>query len=130
MEYEINQFGYDLIRNDVLKDILGKEHDSILYWIGKNLARKYPVNTNEELQQFFINANWGTLLKTKEKKKEMTFELTGPWMGKQDDRCYQLEAGFIAEQLEQLCKCMTGAMTTVKKNKVIVDVQLDRHDVI
>lgn len=128
MNQETNQFGYDLIRNDVLKDILGKEHDSILYWIGKSLARKYPIETTEQLITFFEKANWGILTLTKEKKQEKTYELTGPWMGKHDERCYQLEAGFLAQQAENSLNLISGATYTVKKDSIIFSVESDRHD--
>ncbi|ARK31654.1 YslB family protein [Halalkalibacter krulwichiae] len=121
-------FGYELLRNDVLKDILGKEHDSILYWIGKSLARKYPINTIEELILFFDHANWGTLVREKEKKNIQIFQLTGPWMNKKDSRCYQLEAGFLAQQLESWHNCITGATYTFKKDTVTITVELDVKD--
>ncbi|WP_227936664.1 YslB family protein [Alkalihalobacillus deserti] len=128
MERQTKQFGYDLIRNDVLKDVLGKEHDSILYWIGKSLARKYAVATIEELFQFFEDANWGTLAQIKDKKQVQVFELSGPWMDKQDTRCYQLEAGFLAQQLEIWYNCVTGSTYTVKKEVIQFIVELDRKD--
>ncbi|MBU8909173.1 DUF2507 domain-containing protein, partial [Desertibacillus haloalkaliphilus] len=61
MEVRTDQFGYDLIRNDVLQDLLGKDHDAILYWIGRSLARKYPVSTVEDAILFFEKADWGNL---------------------------------------------------------------------
>lgn len=47
--------GYELIRNDVLQLVLGKEHDHLLYWVGKSLARKYKLEEIEELHTFFLN---------------------------------------------------------------------------
>lgn len=69
MEDRVNQFGYDLIRNDVLKELLGKEHDSILYWVGKTLARKNILSTVEEMIPFFEKAGWGKLSLLQEKKR-------------------------------------------------------------
>ncbi len=128
MNQDINQFGYELIRNDVLKDILGKEHDSILYWLGKSLARKYPVETNEQLVTFFEKANWGSLKLLKEKKHVKMYELVGQWMGKHDQRCYQLEAGFLAQQIELSLNLISGATYTVKKESVVFTIESDRHD--
>ncbi|MFC0557863.1 YslB family protein [Halalkalibacter alkalisediminis] len=130
MERQIKQFGYDLIRNDVLKEVLGKEHDTLLYWIGKSLARKYPVATIEELISFFEDANWGTLNHIKEKKQVQTFELSGPWITKQDTRCYQLEAGFLSQQLETWHNCITGTTYSVKKEAIHFTVELDRKDLV
>lgn len=128
MYQDTDQFGYELIRNDVLKDVLGQEHDSILYWIGKSLARKYPVETSEQLVAFFDKANWGALTLVKERKQEKMFELTGPWMGKHDQRCYQLEAGFLAQQIELSSNLISGATYSTKKESVVFTVETDRHD--
>jgi hypothetical protein len=37
------------MRDVILPAILGKETDGILYWIGKDLAREYPVASLEDL---------------------------------------------------------------------------------
>mgnify|MGYP001360987241 CR=1 FL=1 len=128
MTTAINAFGYDLIRNVVLRDLLGEDHDSILYWIGKSLARKHrlELETVDELVQFFAAANWGTLTLLKETNRKKVFELTGEWMGKDDERCYQLEAGFLAQQYEFASE--SYAVTTIerKKRAVIFTVQLER----
>ncbi|WP_059103864.1 YslB family protein [Shouchella shacheensis] len=123
-------FAYDLIRNDVLKDLLGTEHDSLLYWIGKTLARKYPVETLEEAVEFFAKADWGKLELTKERKQEKSYQLEGEWMGRGDDRCYQLEAGFLAEINEQWSNTVSVAFYTVKRNFVQITVHSDRRDFI
>ncbi|MDT8859465.1 YslB family protein [Alkalihalobacillus sp. MEB130] len=128
MEDRATQFGYDLIRNDVLKDVLGKEHDSILYWIGKSLARKYPLSNEEETIHFFEKANWGILTKVKEKKQLHIFELQAPWIDSKDERCYQLEAGFLAQQLESWYECITGATYTMKKELIVITVETDKRD--
>jgi predicted hydrocarbon binding protein len=128
MERQTAYFGYELIRNDVLKDLLGKEHDSILYWIGKSLARKYPLKTIEDLVYFFEEANWGTLARVKEKKQVQTFELSGPWIDKNDTRCYQLEAGFLAQQLESWFNSIAIATFTEKKDMVQFTIELDLKD--
>ncbi|GAF24049.1 hypothetical protein JCM19047_3917 [Bacillus sp. JCM 19047] len=86
--------GYELIRNDVLQLVLGKEHDHLLYWVGKSLARKYKLEQIEELHTFFKQVYWGDLSLVKQKKNEWYYELSGEWMTKEDERSYQLEAGF------------------------------------
>lgn len=123
---EDNWFGYDLIRNDILRDVLGKEHDSMLYWVGKSLARKYPLQSTEELITFFEKANWGMLELIQEKRHEYTFKLSGSWMGKLDSRCYQLEAGFLAQQLDTWKDKSTGASYSTHKGNIIIEVEIDR----
>ena len=36
-------FGYELMRDFLLPTILGKHEKDILYWAGKDLARKFPL---------------------------------------------------------------------------------------
>lgn len=114
------QFGYDLIRNDVLQDVLGSEHDHLLYWVGKSIARKQQVQNEEEVIDFFSRANWGQLTKVKEKQSEKHFELIGDWMGKRDKRVYQLEAGFLAETYELLTSVSTAVTYLQKKEQHFV----------
>ncbi|WP_088103759.1 YslB family protein [Halalkalibacter urbisdiaboli] len=128
LERDAVHFGYDLIRNDLLKELLGQEHDSLLYWSGKALARKYPLHSITETIEFFKDANWGSLALIKEKKRERLFELRGTWMGKQDKRCYQLEAGFLAQQVEHLTGFTSGATNTVKKGFVLFHIETDVQD--
>lgn len=123
----MEQFSYHLIRNDVLRDLLGTNHDEILYWAGRSLARKYPLTTIEQLTDFFKRANWGKLTLQKERKYKNIYELTGEWMGKNDNRCYELESGFLAQQIELIKQAPAGATYIKKKYKIIITVQYSRQ---
>lgn len=100
----ISIFGYELIREVLIPDILGKDTPEILYWAGKRLARKYPLETIDEVIQFFSRAAWGVLTIKSEKKDEMEFELASPLMvsrvKSKAEYFFQLEAGFLAQQIE------------------------------
>lgn len=124
----VAQFGYDLIRNDVLQDVLGSEHDHLLYWVGKSLARKQQLENVDDIIQFFTKANWGQLTQIKEKRSEQQYELTGDWMSKDDKRAYQLEAGFLAEIFEVLTNMSTAVTFIEKKNSILFTVHFDRND--
>ena len=95
----ISSFGYELIRDHVLSSILGKHEDDILYWAGKELARKFPCKNQEEIIAFFNDASWGTLTLAKETKDGRIFHLTNDSIS---NRSFRLEAGFIAEQIQQV----------------------------
>ena len=41
--------GAATLRDIIIPALLGTETEGILYWIGKDLAREYPVATEEEL---------------------------------------------------------------------------------
>ncbi|MFC5774601.1 YslB family protein [Ectobacillus antri] len=132
----VNAFAYELIREELLPDLMGKEASRILYWAGKNLARKYPVETVEDILAFFEKAGWGTLTIVEQKRREMQLELTGPLVTERyrnkRETTYQMEAGFIAQQLQQQRKVITEAYEEQKKrsNKVLFIVQWDAKDTI
>ena len=85
-DVSLNAFAYELLREELLPDLIGNDLDGILYWSGRNLARKYPLETIEEVIQFFEKAGWGTLSIIEKQKRHSS---------------YQLEAGFIAEQIQK-----------------------------
>jgi predicted hydrocarbon binding protein len=130
----LSGFGYELIREILLPDLLGKETTPVLYWAGKSLARKYPLETMEEIIAFFEKAGWGTLTIVSEGKNELEFELTSPLIAARfsykEDCTFQLEAGFLAQQIEQQKKLVTEAYEQQKKRakKVIFTVKWDRKD--
>lgn len=97
----ISSFGYEIIRDHILSSILGKHENDVLYWAGKELARKFPCKSQDELIAFFADACWGTLELMKESKDGRIFQLTNdPEILQIKQRSFRLEAGFIAEQIQ------------------------------
>jgi predicted hydrocarbon binding protein len=131
---QVSGFAYELIRSDLLPELIGKELSQILYWAGKNLARKYPLQTIDEIMDFFIQAGWGHLHLVHEKKSELEFELSSELITERHEQnkqtCYQLEAGFIAEQIQQQKKFLTEACEKPKKKStaIILTIQWDPKD--
>lgn len=126
-------FAYELLKNILLPELLGKEERNILYWGGRNLARKFPLDSTEEILHFFAEAGWGNLTVVEMNKKELTLELSSPLIDKrfqlQENPTFGLEAGFIAEQVQNQRKCITETYETIKrKNKILFTVQWDRKD--
>lgn len=129
-EETIPNFGYYLIRETLIKDLLGKEHESMLYWAGKSLGRKFPLSTLEEMTDFFEKAGWGQLIVKKEGKDEMSFQLTSSFQELGAPLSYQLEAGFLAEQIQFQKKYVAEAIVTKKRENVVITVKWDRKDII
>jgi len=133
---EMNVFGFELLKETVLPQILGKDSPEILYWVGKQVARKYPLETIDEVISFFEKANWGTLLMTKEKKSEMYFQLTSPLIEERlkanELAHFQLESGFLAQQLEHINQCVTESYEDPKKKNSVVTFQVkwDEKDIV
>lgn len=117
----IDHFGYEIIRDYVLSDILGKHESDILYWAGKSLARKFPLFSMDEAAQFFDEAGFGGLVLEKSGKGETVFVLHPL---KIDNRCFRLEAGFLAEQQQKIGGFLTEAYEEVLPRKKIVRITL------
>lgn len=131
-------FGLELLRSVLIPELLGKENSGISYWAGKNIARKFPLYSLEDVIDFFKRASWGDLQLVKESKAEMIFELSSPLITKRtleetNTVSYQLEAGFLAEQFQRMSNYITEAYTSEKRGKdpvVIFEVKWDRKDVV
>jgi predicted hydrocarbon binding protein len=130
----VSIFGYELIREFVLPEILGKDTPEILYWAGKRLARKYPLNSFDEVIDFFSKASWGHLEVKAERKDEIEFELMSPLfvsrVKSKAEHFFQIEAGFLAQQIELQKQVIaeTFEHPVKKENKVKFTVKWDKKD--
>ncbi|WP_097678027.1 YslB family protein [Bacillus massilinigeriensis] len=129
-------FGYELIRDVLLSELLGVSEQDILYWAGKKLARKYPLNNTEEIIDFFHQADWGHLYVREEKRKEIDFELQGELvthrLNGNRDITFQLEAGFLAQQFALQKKVTAEAFEHPgrRAGKIRFTVKWDANDVL
>lgn len=99
----IPTFGYELIRDNILRSVLGKHEEEVLYWAGKELARKFPLFSLDEAPMFFEQAGWGILSIEKQDKDEIIYILSGDADTlKAEERCFRIEAGFLAEQTQKI----------------------------
>jgi Protein of unknown function (DUF2507) len=125
-------FGYEMLRDILIPDILGKHTPDILYWGGKQLSRKFPLQSTEEISSFFDEAGWGTLTLLEQKRNEMTFELNGPVIERRlslkTDVNFKLETGFIAEQIQLQRKCVAEAADELHKRSQSVKVMVRWDD--
>ena len=124
----IPSFGYEIVRDHLLQTILGKHEEDILYWAGKDLARKFPLFSMEEAVQFFTEAGWGELTLEKEKKDERIYVLTNDAdMLNIEHRCFRLEAGFLAEQQQRQLGFLTECYEekNIKQNFIKFTVKTD-----
>ncbi|HEX7066365.1 MAG TPA: DUF2507 domain-containing protein, partial [Bacillales bacterium] len=105
-----------------------------LYWSGKNLARKYPLDSKEEIVQFFARAGWGNLTVDTEGKNKINFSLvpgTLPRKKREQAASFELETGFLAQQIEQLKGCFADANSSVKRGRTVsITVEWDQKDLV
>lgn len=124
-------FGYELLRDYLVPSILGKHEKDILYWAGKDLARKFPCTDIPLIISFFKDAGWGDLTLEKEMKDGFVFSLTNePELLKINERNFRLEAGFIAEQIQHFKGVLTECYEEKKEKQleVIFTVKMDLQE--
>lgn len=127
-------FGYELIREELITDLLGKDTPDLLYWAGKRLARKYPLTDYDDVIGFFDKAGWGLLTIKNNKKNEVIFELESELIKERlktnPNSTYHLEAGFLAQQIEFQTEVITEAFEHPRKKaaKVQFTVKWDLAD--
>lgn len=115
-------FGVDLIRDYLLKDILNEDIHDILYWAGKNLAAKFPIKT-PDLPAFFQQAQFGDLELITNSESKHLYKLTGSEVQTRlkldKDADFMLEAGFIAQTIQQNYGFETEAEYKIKRKENI-----------
>lgn len=105
--------GHDLLRYIGLQDLIAQENDSLLYYIGKRFARKFDINSIEDIALIFHMMKWGHLDLVKEKKKELHFHLMSDELAQKLNSSFpiefRMEAGFLSEAIsiltERTCEC-------------------------
>lgn len=117
--------GYDVLRYISLPELLGREADTLLYFMGRNLARKLTFHTIDDIYYIFDKLSWGKLEPIKTKRKELTFSLMSDSVVNRLEAPFEadfrLEAGFLAEAIQQLKE--TEAECTEEINKKIMQVE-------
>ncbi|MEC5422003.1 YslB family protein [Virgibacillus sp. C22-A2] len=106
--------GYDILRYLCLPELLGRESNTLLYFMGRNLARKFDIKSMEDVFILFEKLGWGRLELIKEKRKETIFYLMADAVVHRleapIDADFRLEAGFLAEAVQIVegieCECM------------------------
>lgn len=127
-------YGYELIREILIPELLGRETPDLLYWAGKRIARLFPLQAIEEAYAFFQKVGWGNLEVVKQTKNEITYHLSSELIEKrlkEKGKCtFQLEAGYLAQQYEQTKNVITEAFEDPKRknHKVTITVRWDSKD--
>jgi hypothetical protein len=129
-------FGYELIRNLLIPELLGKETASILYWSGRKLARQYPLDNEQQIIDFFNRAGWGNLEQVNKAKNKTIFECSSPLVEARindfpDSGNFSLESGFIAEQIQHQTGCVAETYMEIKtgrQKKVVFLIKWDAKD--
>lgn len=123
-------------RDVILPLLLGQENDELSYWLGKQLARKFPLADQDDLIRFFACLNWGQLTLDRKKRHECLFVLSGPIVQQrltlQATASFNLETGFLAESLQQQDQLLTEGTYQIisRQRQVQFHLKNDPHDTI
>ena len=108
--------GFDILRYVALPELMGDQAPTLLYFLGKNLARKFELTSVEDIYYIFEKLGIGKLEMVKEKEHEKTFHLLADSIVlrlKTDapiETDFRLEAGFLAEAMQSIdgieCECI------------------------
>ena len=124
--------GYELLRDILLPDLLGQEAPGILYWAGKDLARRLPLQQLADLPAFFEQFNFGHLTLSQQTKNRYIYRLDGAQVKQRqkafEQADFQLEAGFIAQQTQQLTKAVAEGQLQPERDAVTIIIQTDQTD--
>ncbi|WP_080874200.1 YslB family protein [Oceanobacillus timonensis] len=123
--------GYDILRYIGLPELFGEEKETLLYFLGRNVARKFEFNSLEDVSSFFEKMGLGTLDLVKEKKNVKTFNLLSEAvvtrLKSNVETDFRLEAGIIAEALQQIegvdCECLESIHRRLKQIEFTVYIQ-------
>ncbi|WP_042223295.1 DUF2507 domain-containing protein [Oceanobacillus manasiensis] len=104
---------YDILRYIGLPELFGNESDTLLYFMGRKLSRKFSFETMEDIYDIVEKLGWGKLELIKEKKKELIFQLMADSVAQRLqsplNTDFRLEAGFLAEAVQTVvgkeCEC-------------------------
>lgn len=117
-------FGTVLIKDILLNNIFEEDASDILYFAGRDLARSFSSNTLLGVQEFFDNANWGDLKMNKQEATKQTWELSGEAIAARyaavEQPNFYMEAGFIAQQIQQQLGKHTDATYELNKNNSVI----------
>lgn len=105
--------GHDVLRYISMPKFLGDEKDTILYFIGRQLARQIEIESLDDLNYLFQTLQWGQLELVKDRRRSLLFHLMSDELVERMmspiEVDFRLEAGFIAEAIEKItqrsCEC-------------------------
>lgn len=112
-EFSEQTAGYDILRYVGLPELLGHEKETLLYFIGRNIARNIEIESLDDLIYLFNKFKWGNLELMKDKRGFLTFHLMADEVAQRMmapiSIDFRLESGFIAEAIEMIthraCEC-------------------------
>lgn len=115
--------GYHFLRETLTHSLLGDSESPILYWLGKELGRKIPIQSANGIILPFMRLGLGQLDVIETSEQSTTYQLSHTIFSYQSperlSRTLSLESGIIA-----------GAMESWKGTEVISQLEIEGSDCI
>ena len=128
-DQEFDIFSLVLLRDHLLPELLQEDQSEITYWAGKSIASEFELAGINEIQNFFMSAGFGYLTNTDQKSSEQKWLLNGPVIDerlrKHPDAVFALEAGFLAQAIQQLTNTGAEAQWDASKDSVTITVMTE-----
>ncbi|MGB3160842.1 MAG: YslB family protein [Carnobacterium sp.] len=120
--------GQSLLRDVLIPNLLGNETNEILYWAGKEIARQYPLSSDEDTILFFERVGFGDLTLKVRNQHSIVFQLAGTCVESRikavNNLSFNLESGFLAEQIQQQESNYTEAFYQIDQKNLTVAITL------
>jgi predicted hydrocarbon binding protein len=128
-----NIFGVTLLRDIFLEELLDGDSSDILYFAGKDLAKKFASNTLLGIENFFKVAKWGDLKMISQQQDRQTWILSGEVLVARFATVdnipnFYLEAGFLAQQIAQQIKKNVEATYQLNKDNSVTFTLIEGSD--
>lgn len=105
-ELKTSGAGYDVLRYISLPKLLGTEASTLLYFMGKDLARSFEIQSYDDIYEIADQLGWGKIELVKEKKHTLTFTLMADAvvyrLNAPINVDFRLEAGFLAKAVSMI----------------------------
>lgn len=105
-ELQTSGAGYDVLRYIILPKLLGTEASTLLYFMGKDLARSFDIQSYQDIYEIATQLGWGKMELVKEKKHSLTFTLMADAvvyrLNAPINVDFRLEAGFLAKAVSMI----------------------------
>src|SRR5690625_5450872 len=101
-DFPTDTIGQDILRYIGLPEVLGPEKETLLYFIGRSIARKFDFEKMEDIIYFFYKLRWGNLELIKEKKSTLNFHLMSDDVV-QDRKSTRLNSSHVAISYAVFC---------------------------
>lgn len=111
--------GQDMLRYIGLPALLGHEKDSLLYFMGRQLARNIEYDSLEDVYYIFQKLRWGNLELIKEKRQQIILHLMSDdivrRLSSPIETEFRLESGFIAESFQKITQRKAECFETINQ---------------